>query len=307
MLRATPARLKALLEAAPRDVVRIRPAPGKWSIHEIVCHMRDMERDSYQIRYRRILLEDGPTLPHVNGDRLALEHGYPLLELTDVLRDWERLRMENLALLDSVPDESWLRMGTHETDGPLSLAMVLRRHARGNDEAHLRQIADICERQTLLTRLASAPRELRDLLAALDEAALRQRTPEGKWSPLEHACHLRDIEHVFCERFTKAAFSDRPRFWMLDNDIAAERLHYARADVGTVVKEFTRRRKDTLVLLRALPQPVWQRTGIHPTAGETTIAQLVERLLAHDRNHLGRIRQSASAARGPVTPSQGDA
>jgi DinB family protein len=76
VLRTTPSRLKALLKGVPRSVALWAPAPGKWSILEIVCHMRDMEREAYLARYERILAEDEPRLPDVDGDAYSFELDY---------------------------------------------------------------------------------------------------------------------------------------------------------------------------------------------------------------------------------------
>jgi len=54
----TPARLKAALKGVPKKLLLGTPGPGKWSILEIVAHMRDMERHAYLTRYRRILAEE---------------------------------------------------------------------------------------------------------------------------------------------------------------------------------------------------------------------------------------------------------
>ena len=102
---------------------------------------------------------------------------------------------------------------------------------------------------------------------------------------------MRDIERVYQERFSKMAFSDRPAFWMLDNDRAAAGLKYAESDPAAVVKEFRRLREDTLMLLRALPYAAWRRTGLHPKRGELTLEQLAEVLGGHDDSHLGKIRE----------------
>ena len=64
----TPTRLKAALKGVPKKLLLWTPGPGKWSILEIVAHMRDMERDAYLTRYRRILAEDNPTLPDLDGN-----------------------------------------------------------------------------------------------------------------------------------------------------------------------------------------------------------------------------------------------
>jgi hypothetical protein len=103
------------------------------------------------------------------------------------------------------------------------------------------------------------------------------------------ACHLRDIDRLYAERVSKAAFSERPTFWMMDNARVAEALRYREADVATVLKEHRRRREDLLALLRALPHPVWQRTGLHPKRGELTIEALAAVIADHDDSHLGQI------------------
>ena len=45
-LAETPALLKAALKGVPKKVLLWTPGPGKWSMLEIVAHMRDMERDA---------------------------------------------------------------------------------------------------------------------------------------------------------------------------------------------------------------------------------------------------------------------
>jgi hypothetical protein len=290
ILRGTPARLKDALKGVPRKLALWTPAPGKWSIHEIVCHMRDMERDAYQTRFRRILAEENPALPDVDGDVYALERGYRSLSLTEVLRDWRRLRKENLALLRTVKGPAWDRVGTHETAGPLSMSALVRRLAHGNDEAHLGQIESIKARFDLLGRLESGPKALKSATAGLADDALRRRPEAGKWSIVEIACHLRDVERVFVERFSRMAHQDRPSFWMMDNDRVATTLRYQEARLEDVLKEHARLRGDTLTLLRALPAPAWKRTGLHPKRGEVAIEQLARVLADHDRGHLDRIR-----------------
>jgi hypothetical protein len=288
-LAATPARLKEALAGVPRRLLLWTPAPGKWSIQEIVCHMRDMEREAYLERYRRILAEDNPKLPDVDGDRCAIERGYRSMRLGDVVRDWSKLRKENLKLLKKVKGSQWERVGTHETAGPFSIEGFLRRHAVGNDEAHLGQIEAIQRRHKVLADLESGPVALAEATRGLSDEALRRRPAADKWSIVEIACHLRDIERVYAERFTRMAHQEKPTFWMLDNDGTAEGLRYREADLRGVLKEWKRLRDDTMVLLRALPHASWQRTGHHPKRGELTVEQLAGVLVGHDRNHLERI------------------
>jgi DinB superfamily len=295
ILRATPARLRAAIKGVPKSVLTWAPAPGKWSIVEIVCHMRDMERDAYLARYQRILSEDNPALPDIDGDRYSLENAYRTQKLSDALREWSRLRRECLKTISKAKRADWERSGVHETAGPLSLYDLLKRQAIGNDEAHLGQIEDIKGRHDTLARIAAAPARLSKALKAFTSDALRRQPEPGKWSPIEIACHLRDVDQLFAERVTKTAFSDRPAFWMMDNGILADKLGYRDADATAVLKEHRRRREDLASLLRSLPHGSWQRTGRHPERGEITIGQLVEILANHDDEHLTQLEAMPNA------------
>jgi DinB family protein len=293
VLRTTPSRLKALLKGVPRSVALWAPAPGKWSILEIACHMRDMEREAYLARYERILAEDEPRLPDVDGDAYSLELDCRAEALVPVLREWTRLRRESLRLLSRVKGPEWDRAGVHETAGRLSMADFLRRHAIGNDEAHLGQIEAIKRRHALLARLKGVPARLAKALRALSTEAVRRLPEPGKWAPIEIACHLRDADRVYPERVSKMAFSDRPTMWMTDNARLAEKLRYREADPRAVMKEHRRRREDLVSLLRALPHGAWQPTGIHPKRGELTIEALAGLVADHDDGHLSRIEAQA--------------
>jgi uncharacterized damage-inducible protein DinB len=290
-LASTPTRLKALVTGVPKKLLLWTPAPGKWSIQEIVCHMRDMEREAYLARYQRIMAEDNPSLPDVDGDRYALERDYRSLKLGEVLRDWARSRKECLKLLKKVKGDGWQRVGTHETAGPLSMEGFLRRHAIGNDEAHLGQIEAIKRRSETLAKLEAAPAAMAEATRGLSDDDWRRRPSPDKWSIVEIACHLRDVERVFAERFAKMAYrEERPALWMADNERMAEALRYREADPAAVAREWKRLRGDTLTLLRAMPHSTWQRTGLHPKRGEITIEQLVSVLVGHDQGHVERIR-----------------
>jgi uncharacterized damage-inducible protein DinB len=289
ILRATPAKLKAALKGVPKAVLLFTPAPGKWSILEIVCHLRDMERDAYLARYQRILAEMEPLLPDVDGDAYSLENDYRSAKLSEALRDWTRLRRESLKLLSGVKRDQWDRAGVHSAAGRLTMADFVRRQAVGNDEAHLAQIEAIKRRHGILGRLETVPARLAKSIRAFSSEALRRQPQPGKWSAIEIACHLRDIDRLYAERVTKAAFSERPSFWMMDNARVSEKLKYREADPAAVLKEHKRRREDLVSLLRALPQAAWQRTGLHPKRGELTIEQLASVIADHDDNHLGRL------------------
>jgi uncharacterized damage-inducible protein DinB len=290
IVRSTTDRLTAALAAVPKKVLMWRPAPGKWSIHEIVCHLRDTERLGYLHRYTEILTKDNPTFPDVDGDVLAQERQYRRLNLREALRDWRAVRKECLAILKKVKEPQWSRMGTHETAGPMSLETVLQRQALGNDEAHLVQIEHIKTRWDILSKLQEAQKAVAAIFREASDDLVRRKPAPEKWSMLEILCHLRDVEQLFVERYGKIANHDRPKLRMIDQDALAVKLRYNEDNPALALREFQAFRAETITLLSALAQQSWERIGMHPKRGEFSIAANAVMHVAHDANHVARLR-----------------
>lgn len=142
-LKSLPNELDDLLRGLDEDTLRWRPIPNKWSIKEIMCHLRDMERFAYLARYRRILTEDNPLMPNVDQDRIAIETDYINQDARAALEEFKRLRWETIQTLGGAPVEAWSRAGTHETEGPMTLEQLAIRQIKSNDLNHLVQMKDI--------------------------------------------------------------------------------------------------------------------------------------------------------------------
>jgi hypothetical protein len=142
-LRSLPNELGDLLAGLEEETLRWRPIPHKWSIKEIMCHLRDMERLAYLERYRRILSEDNPVMPNIDQNRIAAESDYINQDARAAYDEFCTLRRETIATLESVPPDAWSRSGVHETDGPMTIEQLVTRQIRGNDLNHLVQMKDI--------------------------------------------------------------------------------------------------------------------------------------------------------------------
>src|SRR3712207_4781955 len=108
-LRSLPNELEDLLGGVDDETFRWRPIPNKWSLKEIMCHLRDMEELAYLDRYRRMLSEDNPSLPNIDQDRLAYERGYNDQDARAALEEFKRLRAETVRALEAAPAEAWSR------------------------------------------------------------------------------------------------------------------------------------------------------------------------------------------------------
>jgi hypothetical protein len=72
-LSRMPALLEAALATASPDELLYRPGDDAFSLTEHACHLRDLEREGYLVRMRRILDEEVPVLEPFEGERVARE------------------------------------------------------------------------------------------------------------------------------------------------------------------------------------------------------------------------------------------
>ncbi len=138
---ATPGKLLRLTRGLSRAQLLTRPAPGKWSIHEIACHLADTEVANAW-RYRKVLAEDEVDLTAWDQDRWAGAHLYRRQDLRLALEQFRSLRARNLALLRVVGRETWARTATHPTIGALSAGQIAG-HMVHHDANHVAQIERI--------------------------------------------------------------------------------------------------------------------------------------------------------------------
>jgi hypothetical protein len=283
-LRATPRRLDEAVRDLPRKLLVWSPAPGKWSILEIVCHLRDMERDAYLGRYQRILAADEPRLPWYDADALALERRYRDERFATALRDWKRLRRETLTLLEALEPAQWDLAGVHETRGRVTIEQLVKHQIEGDDDIHLRQIETIKERAAILDKLRATARVLREGLEGRPHAELAQR------EVAESLALFRDFEHLMLERYAKILERERPELRPQDAVALAARLRDADIDAVAAWLAFERARTQTLELLHACGPRVWQRRAVHPHRGDISMADLVARHVDADGEILAKLR-----------------
>jgi len=114
------------------------PAPGKWGVRQIVCHLADMELGA-AVRFRKMVAEENPTLDTYDPDAWASRLNYDQRRFSQALESFRRLRAENYALLHGRPEEEFSRAGIHPKRGTMTLLDMLRIYAE-HAEKHAQQI-----------------------------------------------------------------------------------------------------------------------------------------------------------------------
>ena len=93
--------LAALVEDLSAEHLEQRPAPGKWSVREIVAHLADDELvGAYRIRL--ILSAPGTAIQAFDQDVWARTGRYSTSDISDSLALYRTLRFSNLKLLQSL-------------------------------------------------------------------------------------------------------------------------------------------------------------------------------------------------------------
>lgn len=98
-------------------------------------------------------------------------------------------------------------------------------------------------------------------LPVLGRAGVADRPSPAVWSPLEYACHVRDVHLVFTQRVKAMLAEDAPQFENWDQDDAAVAGRYFAADPATVAEELAAAGEEAAALYDSVRGDAWRRTG----------------------------------------------
>ena len=135
-----PARLRAAFAAAPAEALTWWPAPGEWSVHEIVCHCADAEA-LVATRIRMLVAEREPLIVGIDQDAWTATLDYHGLPLQPALAAVEATRAHTVGELRRLPEAAWAREGRHTETGRYAATDWLRIYAPHLHD-HARQIDD---------------------------------------------------------------------------------------------------------------------------------------------------------------------
>lgn len=134
-----PSLLRAAWEAVPAAARLWRPAPERWSAHEVVCHCADSEANA-MLRIRYLLAEEAPpTILGYDEHRWSVVLDYASRPVEPAFAVVHAVRANTVPLLHSLGDGAWERHGTHTERGRYTAEDWLETYAE-HLEIHARQI-----------------------------------------------------------------------------------------------------------------------------------------------------------------------
>lgn len=139
VLADTPARLAAILDSFTPQQIEASPAPGKWSLREIMVHLADCEI-AWAWRLRQALGDVHHQIQPFDQDAWA--RSYAAYTFAEARTTFNALRAWNLAFLAGLADADKHRPITHPERGEETLWTIVEIMA-GHDLHHLQRLAPL--------------------------------------------------------------------------------------------------------------------------------------------------------------------
>lgn len=136
-----PKKIAKLLANASSKKLAAKPAPGKWSVNEILAHLADAEL-TIGYRMRTIVGSPGTPIQAYDQDAWARALSYEKRMARVSLATFRAIREANLAMIRSLAKDQWDDFGMHAERGKESIRTMVSMTA-GHDINHIRQIEAI--------------------------------------------------------------------------------------------------------------------------------------------------------------------
>lgn len=145
-LRLLPERLRGEVAGLTEQQLRFRPAPGQWSLKEVIGHLRDFAEIDHD-RLLRMITQERPVLPGYDQEALAREHNYQEADLQSILDELASIREQTVHVLTELVDANWARTGRHLERGTFSIRQHVD-HLVEHEALHLEHVRALKQRAT---------------------------------------------------------------------------------------------------------------------------------------------------------------
>jgi hypothetical protein len=139
LLRASLDAIGTEAAALPAALLVWHPAPGEWSVKEVIGHLIEADRRGFSWRIRIILAAHDPGLERWDQNAVARARGDDARDVRALLGELTALREDGIALTQRLGPADLGRGGHHPTVGYLRVGDLLHEWVH-HDRNHLKQI-----------------------------------------------------------------------------------------------------------------------------------------------------------------------
>lgn len=138
ILSATPAALNGLSQEIDSFAWTHEPTPDDWSLTELVCHMRDTEREIHLMQINLFKEQNEPFIPRPDTGVWASQRDYLHENGITALKEFNDARRETMTLLKNFERDDWNHKARHAIFGPTNFLEVIGFIA-DHDRMHVQQ------------------------------------------------------------------------------------------------------------------------------------------------------------------------
>ncbi|MBI1795042.1 MAG: DinB family protein [Chloroflexi bacterium] len=138
VLASTPGVLAGLSSGLCETAWSYEPKPDDWAMIEILCHLRDTEREIHQMQVKTLLEEVSPFIPRPDAAVWAKQRQYLNENAHLALQEFTASRISILSKLKGLGEDIWSRTARHAIFGPSNFREVVGFIA-DHDRLHIQQ------------------------------------------------------------------------------------------------------------------------------------------------------------------------
>ena len=139
IMQSTSAVLQTLTSSITEEQWELEPSQEEWALNEVVCHLRDTEREINQLQLKLMLAREDAFIPRPDTTVWASERDYLHVDGVVALQEFTSARLETLNLIKNLDPEMWSRKARHAIFGPTNFLEVISFMA-DHDRMHVQQV-----------------------------------------------------------------------------------------------------------------------------------------------------------------------
>jgi FMN phosphatase YigB (HAD superfamily) len=145
ILQSTPAVMDGLLRKLSSTDWNLKLSPTEWTLTELLCHLRDSEREIHHMQLDLFNGSDDPFIPRPDTGVWANQRDYLKEDGQTALQEFIKARLATLEILKTVPEDTWERKARHAIFGPTNYREVAGFMA-DHDRLHIQQVWSLLKR-----------------------------------------------------------------------------------------------------------------------------------------------------------------
>ncbi|HSY50789.1 MAG TPA: DinB family protein [Thermoanaerobaculia bacterium] len=160
----------------------------------------------------------------------------------------------------------------------------------GEYGSYYQKYIDLASEDDIVDALDAQARETATLLGGLSEEQASHRYAPDKWSVKQLVGHVTDAERIFAYRALSIARGETKSLPGFDQEPYVVNSGADDRPMSDLAGELAAVRRANVMMLQALPEEAWRRTG---TASDNPISvrALAYIILGHERHHMGIVRE----------------